>query len=486
MRSDGLREGGRWWGSRGVAAGVRKDADIAVIGAGAAGLFAAIWAARAAPGARVIAVDGARTLGAKILVAGGGRCNVTHDVVSERAYAGSSRNAIKKVLRRFDVPRTIEFFRDQGVTLKREETGKLFPTTDDGRTILDAMLSAARAAGVRIVNPWRVAAVERLAEGFRLKRAGEEGSQPRSDGEEELRARRIVLATGGKALPRSGSDGAGYAFAQHLGHSLVLPVLPALVPLTLAKGCFVMELSGVAVPATLEVRSATNKRLVAFTNAVLFTHFGLSGPGAMDVSRYLLMEAAAAGGLGAIKGPRLVLNVLPGYTLEMVDTALTDWSRRPGGASVARFVEALGAAMPAGEDELRENGLLEDGAGFQPRLPERLVMALCAQAGVDAAMPAHALGREQRRKIAAVFTELVLPVTGDRGFTHAEVTAGGVPLSELQLETMESRVCPGLHVCGEVCDVDGRIGGYNFQWAWASGHVAGVGAGEAVGVECAE
>ena len=135
---------------------VIEQADIAVIGAGAAGLMAGIWAGRSNPQRRIIALDGAKKLGAKILVAGGGRCNVTHDQVDAEAYAGSSRNAIRKVLRRFDVPETVAFFRELGVELKREETGKLFPVSDDAQTILDALLRAAAQANVSLKHPRRV------------------------------------------------------------------------------------------------------------------------------------------------------------------------------------------------------------------------------------------------------------------------------------------------------------------------------------------
>src|SRR6185369_3167035 len=145
-----------------------QPVDVAIVGGGAAGLMAAIWAGRTTPGASIVCLDGAERLGAKILIAGGGRCNVTHDVVDERAFAGSSRNAVRKVLRRFDVPETVAFFRDLGVGLKREETGKLFPTTDRARTVLDALLAAARAAGVELRHPWRVESVTRADSGFTL------------------------------------------------------------------------------------------------------------------------------------------------------------------------------------------------------------------------------------------------------------------------------------------------------------------------------
>ncbi|MEM8835046.1 MAG: NAD(P)/FAD-dependent oxidoreductase [Planctomycetota bacterium] len=421
--------------------------DIAVIGAGAAGLMAAIFAARTNPGARVIAFDGARTLGAKILVAGGGRCNVTHHAVDESAYAGSSRNAIKKVLRRFDVEQTVAFFNDLGVELKREETGKLFPTTDKARTVLDALLNAARDAGAHIEHPWRVGSIEHRDGIFTVTRdrtweADAHKHRAPEGGSDTIHARRVILATGGKALPKTGSDGAGYAFARTLGHTVSQRVFPALVPLVVDDAAaFLRDLSGIACDATLEARSSTNKRLASFTGSTLCTHFGLSGPAPLDISRYF-RDAQHAD-----PGSSLLVNWLPGETVESIDRALLDLRKR----SPMRF-------------------LCE-------RLPERLARTLCDLAHIDAPnVSVSKLTRQQRTALARACCEMVVPVRGDRGFAYAEVTAGGVPLSEINLKTMESRATPGLHLIGEICDVDGRIGGFNFQWAWASGYIAGINA----------
>lgn len=405
-----------------------EQVDIAVVGAGAAGLFAAIHAGRAG-NRSVVALDGARKLGAKILVAGGGRCNVTHDQVDASAFAGGSRNAIRKVLLRYDVPQTIDFFRDYGVTLKREETGKLFPTTDSARTILDALLRAAREAGVALRHPWRVESISREADGFHIR--GSAG---------ELNARCVILATGGRSLPKTGSDGHGYMLARALGHTLTKRIFPALVPLTLPSGYFLTALSGITVPMTLEVVSATGKRLVSFTDSTLMTHFGLSGPSVLDISRYY------TDALFDDPDAKLLANWLPGRTTEQVEADLP----------------ALGRSTP-----LRY---------LSAQMPDRLARALADAAGVDITQPGQQMSKAARRALATALTALPLPVTGNRGYTYAEVTAGGVPLNEIRLETMESRVCPGLFLCGELLDVDGRIGGYNFQWAWASGFVAGTGA----------
>jgi predicted Rossmann fold flavoprotein len=409
---------------------VGTDADLVVVGAGAAGLMAALWAARSARDRRVFVLDGARLLGAKILVSGGGRCNVTHHAVDERAFNGSSPAAIRKVLRRFDVPRTIEFFRELGVPLRREETGKLFPVTDRARTVLDALLAATREAGVELRHPWRVAAVAPGEDGFVLTSAAGE----------VIRSPRVVLATGGRSLPKTGSDGGGYALAETLGHTLTPRIFPGLVPLVVPEGHFVRALSGLSVPATLEVRAGSGRKRAAMTGSLLCTHFGLSGPVALDVSRHFIdarMDDPEA---------RLVVRWLPDETPDSLDAAL----------------RGLGTATVGGL--------------FGGRLPDRLARAMCAHAGVDPTTPGHRLSRQARRAMAEAAAEMTVPVAGDRGYAYAEVTAGGVPLRELHLDTLRSRRSPGLSLCGEICDVDGRIGGFNFQWAWASGYVAGISA----------
>jgi hypothetical protein len=404
--------------------------DLLIVGAGAAGLFAAVWAGRTAAETggqlTIRAVDGARKLGAKILVAGGGRCNVTHVEVHETDYAGGTPPAIRKVLRRFPVADTIRFFAAAGVELKQEETGKLFPVTDSARTVLEALMAEVRRTGVELLHPARVTAVARHEDGFLVTT---------SDG--TTTARRVILCTGGRSLPKSGSDGGGYALAAGLGHSLTEPIVPALVPLVLEPGHWITSLSGLTLPTEVVLSAGDGRRLTATTGSTLCTHLGLSGPAILDISRHWLVARHRDAGV------RLAVNWLPGVTPDEVERLFV--------AGQSRDPLVL----------LRE------------RLPERLARSLCAAA---AAPPTGDLPRDARRRLVAAVTATPLPVTGDRGYAVAEATAGGVPLTEIRLETMESRVCPGLHLAGELLDVDGRIGGFNFQWAWASGFIAGVAA----------
>jgi len=393
---------------------VQLNYDVAVVGAGAAGLMAAIAAGRA--GARVIALDGAPKIGAKIIISGGGRCNVTHDVVGPDDFNGN-RNAIAKILRSFTVEQTIDFFASLGVTLKREATGKLFPVSDRARDVVEALLRAAREAGVEVRSGFRVTSIE-----------------PRFVVNDDIRARRLILATGGRSVPKTGSDGFGYALAQMLGHS-VSETFPALVPLLLDPSHWGLTIRGTSVDAELSVRSTSGRVLHRERGAMLFTHFGISGPVVLDISRHWIAARPAT----------LTANLLPGETWESMQSMLIALGRDNPHATVSSFLRR--------------------------RLPDRLV----AKVGSDT--PLVRLSKEERSDAIRNIVECELPVTRDRGFEYAEVTAGGVPLSEVNGTTMESRVCTGLYLCGEILDVDGKIGGYNFQWAWASGWAAGTAAG---------
>ncbi len=384
----------------------------------------------AGTGARVVLLDGAKKVGVKILVAGGGRCNVTHHAVDAQQYAGGSRNTIGKVLRRFDVAQTIAFFAGLGVELKCEETGKLFPVSDRAQTVLDALLGEVQRCGVELVHPWRVGAVEASPDGgFVVGRTGTD---------ESFEAARVVLATGGMALPKSGSDGGGYPLARRLGHTLTERCIPALVPLvTGERSRWLTGLSGISARVSVEVRSGQGKRQARFENDLLCTHFGLSGPAVMDASRWLT-EAR-----GRDPGASLHVGWLMGESFGSVDEAL----RGLGATRVLTW--------------LRE------------RLADRLARALCAAHGVDPMQPGAQFTKDARRVLAHALVEMPVAISRDRGFAHAEATAGGVLLGEIDPGTMRSRRCEGLWLVGEILDVDGRIGGFNFQWAWSTGAIAG-------------
>lgn len=423
-----------------------REVDLAVVGGGAAGLAAAIFAreaARSLPGAgpSVAILEGARLPGAKILVSGGGRCNVANERALPEDYFGGPRPVVRNVLRSFDSDATVSWMRSLGVPLKLEPSGKYFPTSDRARTVLDALLGAARSCGADLRLGARVADFRPEAGAFRLDLL---------DGD-SIRARRVVLATGGLALPKSGSDGAGLAIARRLGHGIV-PTTPALVPLVVepdgSVGAGVRDLAGVSFDAVLSLRerrgdgSAPGKPLHETRGSLLFAHFGLTGPAALDFSRHFSR-----------------------FRVENPDAPAPVVQLRPA------FLSGPPEADAWLLDLAKRHPARECAAALAERLPERFAALLAADAGRLAE-----LTRDRRRVLAERLGALPVPVSGDRGYTFAEVTAGGISLREIDAATMASRVVPGLHLCGEILDADGRVGGFNFQWAWATGRLAGIAA----------
>jgi predicted Rossmann fold flavoprotein len=378
---------------------------------------------------RILLIDGAKKIGIKILVAGGGRCNVTHHVVDEQQYATTKPPIVRSALKRFSAQDSIDFFQELGVTLKKEPTGKMFPTSDDAHTVLHALLDEVDRLGITILHPWRVDRVEQDESGFVVHE---------DDERDPIHAERLVLATGGKALPKSGSDGHGYTIAQSLGHTMTNDILPALVPLVAdPRSDWIRELSGISSRATIHAVSSSGKRLKSFTNDLLCTHFGLSGPGPMDISRYLTTAKLSD------KAANLQINWIPESTFEQMDHQLSNL----GKAQIITHLRTL--------------------------IPERLARSLCDQASIDPATPGHAITRDQRRSLSHLLTQCDVYIQSDRGFTHAEVTAGGVPIEEINRKNFASRACENLWLVGEILDVDGRIGGFNFQWAWSTGFIVG-------------
>ncbi len=406
-----------------------SEIDIAIVGAGAAGLAAAIFAAESAleTGLKIVLLEGARKPGAKILISGGGRCNVTHHRVEPADFHGK-KNVVRNILRAFDEKQTIEWFRSIGVELKREETGKMFPVTDKARTVLDALLRRCEQMGVELLSQWRVESITPSESGWTL--VGPSG---------EIQARRLIVSTGGKSLPKSGSDGHGWKMMKTLGHS-VTDTWPALVPLLLQDGHGHENLSGISHPAQLTVNS-DGKKIESTTGEMLWTHLGISGPAPMDISRTWIRQAQ----LG--HSPQLLLSFLPDEDSASVDRWLIDQGQRSPQRSVLHAVSS--------------------------RVPRRVAEFIGSHAAVDLSAPLAQFPRESRRRLARELTCHSLVVTGDRGWKLAEVTAGGIPLDEIAYQTMQSRRCEGLYLAGEILDCEGRIGGFNFQWAWATGSIAG-------------
>ena len=401
-----------------------SDLDVAVVGAGAAGLATAIFAKERNPALRVAVFDGAKKPGAKILVSGGSRCNVTNTVVTESDFNGGKPSVVRRVLRALPVKATVEFFARLGVPLHEEPGGKLFPDSNQSSTVLHALLREVDRIGVTLRASHRVTDVAR--EGDRFTIATSAGT---------LTSRAVVLATGGLSLPKTGSDGWGYEAAKRFGHTIV-PTTPALAPL-LVDGT--EALSGVAHLARLDLRldDAVAARV---RGSLLWTHFGVSGPAALDMSRHWLRAR-----LGDRREMLLTLSACPDETFETLDDA---WV-------------ALARARPR----------LTVQSAIAERVPASVAAVVLRRCGVPADVTLAGLTRDTRRTLCHALLEWPVPVRDSRGYNYAEVTAGGVDLGEIDASMM-SRRSAGLYLVGEILDVDGRIGGFNFQWAWSSARVA--------------
>jgi len=412
-------------------------ADVAIVGAGAAGLATAIFTARRCPGRTILALDGAKKLGAKILVSGGGRCNVTNVAVTPADFCGGSHHVIRRVLAAFTAEQTVAFFRELGVPMHVEEYGKLFPDTNCARTVLDALMNEAQRLGVRILPGHRVTRIEPRDSGFEI---GVDVAEPSSHRRRTIKTRMVVLATGGLSLPKTGSDGGGYGLARGLGHSLV-PTTPALAPLIL-DGDFHAALSGISHDVTLTVLVEGCKP-ARVRGPLLWTHFGVSGPAVLDASRHWHHARLEQ------RGVTVFVSFLPGDDFASLEEKL------------------LGLVSSQPKVFLRN--------ALAALLPARLADELSKRLGIDGGIPMAQLTRETRRALVRALLEWPMPVRDSRGYGYAEATAGGVSLGEIDPNRMASRKCPGLYLVGEILDVDGRIGGFNFQWAWSSAHVAAAG-----------
>ena len=433
--------------------------DLAIVGAGAAGLMTAIQAARHAPsGARILLLDARPKIGAKILMSGGTRCNVTHQQVTEKDFETEEGRVLRDILKNFSSEKTVEFFHGLGVDLLLEPGGKYFPSTHSARTVLDALLQECERAGVRLEtekkvtqimrrhpepfarHPERSSAQGRLREGSEILRP----FGPQDDNFFEITgkefsfyAKTVVLCTGGLSYPATGCDGLGYEIAKSFGHSLIFTT-PALTPLQTDDADW-KSLSGVTLPVRLTLWTGSKKQAV-FEDSFLFTHFGFSGPAALNISRHWIRREEKS-------SRKLTGNFLPSETEE-------------------DFRKALAAAAQKYPNRRLKSIISE-------KVPERFAEVFLRKLGIPDAVILNQLKRGERELLVRSLFHFPLSVTGVVGYGKAEATAGGVDLSEVHPKTLESKLQPGLFFAGEILDVDGRIGGFNFQWAWSSGFAAG-------------
>ncbi len=434
------------------------EPDVVVVGAGAAGLLAALSAARA--GRRVLVLEAARDAGRKILVSGGGRCNVLPIAEAPARFVSESPNRlVRRFLDRWPLAEQRAFFEELlGGPLREEtESRKLFPPSNRAADVRDALRFAVAAAGATLRAAAPVRDLVRTERGFCV----------RLDGGEEIRAPRAVLATGGLSVLAGGADAAGFAWAAAMGHR-VHPTYPALVPLT-GDAPAHHALSGVSLPARVEARSAGER--ATSSGGFLFTHKGWSGPAVLDVA-HVVERARLAGRTAEV---RICFGIGEEKKEREEKISLKVPVSEAGGSLVGDVAARWDAALVGASGARSLSSFLSKSSSSSSSIPDRLVRLLLETAGVGD-QPLARLRRDARARVVETLTAFPLPATGTEGYRTAEVTGGGVALEEVDAGSGRSRLVPGLFLAGEILDAFGPIGGFNFQWAWATGRTAGEGA----------
>lgn len=408
------------------------DFDVIVIGAGAAGLLAAARAAER--GRRTLLLEKNSKPGVKILMSGGTRCNLTHACDSRGIVEafGAQGRFLHSSLAALSPQGLIALFEAEGVATKVEESGKVFPRSDKALHVLEALLRRVARSGAVLEKNAPIRDVARSADGFRV-----------ASSDRHWNARHVLLTTGGQSYPGCGTTGDGYRWARSLGHTIVSP-RPALVPVT-TDAAWVHSLKGITVP-DVGVRVVDSQKSAGKSakrgsrrGSFLMTHVGVSGPAVLDVSREITGHAEP-------RSLALECDFLP-------DTSDIDFDAELRQRFASEGKKSIGTLLP----EL---------------LPRRLGDTLLIEAGVPAERRGAEVGNDLRGRLVQAFKHCRIPVSGTLGFPKAEVTAGGISLDEVDSRTMMSRIVPGLFLAGEVLDLDGPIGGYNFQAAFSTGWLA--------------
>lgn len=401
---------------------------IVVIGGGASGLMSAISAA--GDGNQVILLEQKEKTGKKILSTGNGRCNFTNLDQEPICYRSDNLSFPWKVIRQFGAQNTISFFLQLGV-YSRNRNGYLYPHSDQASAILDALDMELKRMGVNLYTDTRCGDIIREKNSFLI----------RTDNG-EFRADKVILCTGSKAAPSTGSDGSGYELARALGHRIV-PVLPALVQLRCPEKCF-RKIAGVRVNGTISLY-VEEECVAEDTGEIQFTDYGISGIPAFQVSRY------AARALYEKKSVSAVLDFMPDFTEEQF----------------VSFLKVRAQTRPEKQASAFLIGL------FHQKLSDLWIR----MAKIPRDLPAGLLSDRDIRNLSGLICTFKVRVTETNSFDKAQVCSGGVDTREVSSDTMESLLVPGLYFAGEILDVDGMCGGYNLQWAWATGYVAGKAAG---------
>ena len=404
--------------------------DGIIIGGGPAGMFAAITAAQR--GQKVLLLERNDRLGKKLLITGKGRCNVTNNCSVDEVLKNVPRNGrfLYSALNACPPAKVMDFFATAGCALKTERGNRVFPVSDRSQTVLEALQREMRCSGVEIRTDRvrEILTVDGAVSGVRGQNA-------------TYGCGWVILATGGLSYPTTGSTGDGYAMAEHLGHTIV-PAQGSLVPLE-TQGPDAPDMQGLSLRnVDVKLLDAKGKKLFTDFGELLFTHFGVSGPTVLSASAHLKGE-----------GCRLVIDLKPALDEGKLD---------------ARILRDL---------EMYKNRSMEN--ALTDLLPRSMIPVVLRRAGIDPAMQANSLTKQQRRSLVELLTAFSLTVTGKRPVAEAIITSGGVKVGEIDPKTMQSKKVPGLYFAGEIIDCDAYTGGFNLQIAWSTAYAAGC----AVGLE---
>jgi len=398
-----------------------KKYDVAIIGGGAAGLMAAIWASK--NGKSVILLEKNETLGRKILATGNGRCNLTNRYAEANNYHGANKEFIENVLDKFTPGETIKFFESLGVILKEEDRGRIFPRTNEAQTIVSALTHEIANFDITVLTNTNV-------RGFKKNDLWKINLQNKGS----IEAKRIIVSCGGQSAPQLGTSGDGYYWLEKLGHTII-PARAALTPIETETDS-IKDVQGLRIEGQATIM-AGNKIVAQKDGDILFTHFGLSGPAIMALAREINPQ----------ENLKISIDLFPETNINDLDQKVKLIFDQNGAKSLKNSLSGI--------------------------VPSSFALAVLKKLNLNETKKTAEISKQDRLNIVNNFKNFQLDLKGLRSFKESQVTAGGVSANEVNPQTMQSKIIPGLFFAGEILDVDGDSGGFNLQWAWSTGFIAG-------------
>jgi hypothetical protein len=400
--------------------------DIAIIGAGAAGSMAAIWASK--NGKSVVLIERNQQIGRKILATGNGRCNITNLKASSKNYFGAPSSFVDSVLKQFDPKDAIKYFESLGIILKEEDNSRIFPRNNQAESVVSALSEEITRSNIDLKLNSLARRIEK-----------NDNWHVKLDSGEEIISEELIVTTGGKSSHQFGSSGDGYFWAEKLGHKIV-PTFPALTPIEIKEN-WVKMAQGIKLEGRVSV-ILNDKEINSKTGDLIFTHFGVSGPAVMAQARFI---APLIG-----KNVKLHIDLYPDRDFKSLLTSLNSIIDVNGAKSIKNCLGGM--------------------------IPNNLANLIIENLEINPDKKSAEISKIDREKIIKTLKNIELTPIQTRSFKESQVTRGGIDSAEINQETLESKIVAGLYFAGEIIDVDGESGGFNLQWAWSSGYVAGVSA----------